>query len=145
MKTLITILIVIMLGFLGLAFYLVAGHKIATAPTPSVRASASPTSNASASPQASSSSAAIQSVSAVTVANMAFSPADITVKKGTTVAWTNQDSVTHTVTEDDGQPGPASGALANGQRYAYTYNTAGTFKYHCTIHPNMTGTVTVIE
>lgn len=81
----------------------------------------------------------------VTIADMAFSPANITVKKGTTVTWTNQDSVAHTVAENDGQDGPKSSNLANGQSYSFTYNTVGTFKYHCTIHPNMTGTVTVTE
>jgi len=81
----------------------------------------------------------------VAIADMAFSPATITVKKGTTVTWTNQDSVAHTVTENDGQDGPKSSNLANGQSYSFTYNTVGTFKYHCTIHPNMTGTVTVTE
>jgi plastocyanin len=76
---------------------------------------------------------------------MAFSPADITVKKGTTVTWTNQDSVAHTVVETDGQDGPKSNDLNNGQSYTFTYNTVGAFKYHCSIHPMMTGTVTVTE
>lgn len=83
--------------------------------------------------------------SSVTIDNFAFSPASITVKKGTTVTWTNKDSATHTVTENDGQNGPDSGDLANSKSYSFTYNTAGTFKYHCSIHPDMLGTVTVTE
>ena len=82
---------------------------------------------------------------AVTIANFAFSPADITVKKGTTVTWTNKDSTTHTVTESDGQKGPDNTGLESGKTYSFTYDTVGTFKYHCTIHPSMTGTVTVTE
>lgn len=83
--------------------------------------------------------------SSVTISNFAFSPASISVKKGTTVTWTNKDAVAHTVTETDGQDGPKSDSLGQGQTYSFTYNTVGTFKYHCSIHPNMTGTVTVIE
>lgn len=81
----------------------------------------------------------------VVIENFAFSPSSITVKKGTTVSWTNKDSATHTVTENDGQTGPNSGDLATGKSYSFTYNTVGTFKYHCSIHPNMVGTVTVTE
>jgi plastocyanin len=83
--------------------------------------------------------------SSVTIDNFAFAPASITVKKGTTVTWTNKDSATHTVTESDGQDGPDSGDLAHGKSYSFTYDTAGTFKYHCAIHPDMLGTVIVTE
>lgn len=85
------------------------------------------------------------STNSVTIENFAFSPANITVKKGTTVTWTNKDGATHDVTENDGQTGPNSGPLANGKSYSFTYTTAGTFKYHCSIHPDMTGIVTVTE
>lgn len=81
----------------------------------------------------------------VSIKDFAFSPADITVKKGTTVTWTNKDSATHTVTENDGQAGPDSGDLATGKTYSFTYGTVGTFKYHCSIHTGMIGTVTVTE
>lgn len=81
----------------------------------------------------------------VSIKDFAFSPADITVKGGTTVTWTNNDSTTHTVTETDGQTGPNSGNLEPGKSYTFTYATAGTFKYHCSIHSSMTGTVTVTQ
>jgi len=86
-----------------------------------------------------------QATSSVTIEDFAFSPANITVKKGTTVTWTNKDSAAHTVTETDSQTGPDSGDLATGKSYSFTYDTAGTFKYHCSIHPSMLGTVTVTE
>jgi plastocyanin len=85
------------------------------------------------------------SSNSVTIQNMAFTPADITVKKGTTVTWTNQDSVTHTVQETDSQKGPNSENLENGEKYSFTFDETGTFHYHCSIHPDMTGTVTVTE
>lgn len=83
--------------------------------------------------------------SSVTIQNFAFAPANITVKKGTTVTWTNKDSAAHTVTETDSQAGPDSGDLNTGKSYSFTYTAVGTFKYHCAIHPDMVGTVTVTE
>jgi plastocyanin len=76
---------------------------------------------------------------------MAFSPNSITVKKGTTVTWTNNDSTTHTVQETDGKSGPKSDNIAPGGTYTFTFVAAGSFAYHCSIHPSMTGTVTVTE
>lgn len=74
----------------------------------------------------------------------AFSPNPITVGTGTTVTWTNNDSnVAHTSTADGGSWD--SGALAPGTSFSHTFNTVGTFSYHCRIHPNMVGTVSVIE
>ena len=78
----------------------------------------------------------------VAIQNFAYSPATVTVKVGTTVTWTNNDSVAHTVTADSGA-GPDSGSLARGETYQFTYQTAGTFTYHCTPHPYMKGTVVV--
>lgn len=80
---------------------------------------------------------------AVTIQNYAFSPANITVKAGTTVTWTNKDSVAHTVTETDGQIGPNSGDVTPNATYTFTFAKAGTYHYHCSIHTEMVGTVTV--
>lgn len=85
------------------------------------------------------------STDSVTIQNFAFLPGDITVKKGTTVTWTNKDSTTHTVSETDGKQGPNSGDLSSGDKYSFTFNDTGTFKYRCDIHPNMLGTVTVTD
>lgn len=81
----------------------------------------------------------------VEITNFMFSPASITVKKGTTVTWTNKDSAAHTVTESDSQTGPSSDSLATGKSYSFTYTSAGTFKYKCNFHPDMQGTVVVTE
>jgi plastocyanin len=81
----------------------------------------------------------------VTISDFAFSPADIAVKKGDTVTWTNNDAAAHNVAETDGRDGPKSGNLNKGESYSFTFNDVGTFKYNCSIHPQMTGTVTVAE
>ena len=84
-------------------------------------------------------------VNTVKIVDMAFSPQNITVKRGTKVTWTNNDTVAHDVTETDSKDGPKSGTLNTGESYSFTFDTVGTFKYHCSIHPSMTGTVTVTE
>lgn len=79
---------------------------------------------------------------AVSISNFAFMPQNITINPGMTVTWTNNDSVTHTVTADNGMFN--SGNLAPGQSFSFTFPSTGTFTYHCSIHPSMTGTVTVL-
>jgi plastocyanin len=81
---------------------------------------------------------------AVAIKDFAFSPANITVKAGSTVTWTNQDSTTHTVTADtSSSDAPDSGNIAPGKSYSFTFQKAGTYMYHCALHPNMVGMVTV--
>lgn len=77
----------------------------------------------------------------VTISNYSFGPTTLTVKVGTTVKWTNQDTVAHTVTSDGGVFD--SGNLPQGQSFSYTFATVGTFPYHCTYHAMMTGTIVV--
>jgi amicyanin len=82
--------------------------------------------------------------SAVTINNFAFSPGAITVKAGTTVTWTNDDNVPHQIVADAAdQPDFKSDVLYTGQAYNYTFTKAGTFGYHCQIHPSMKATVIV--
>jgi len=77
----------------------------------------------------------------VTVADMAFSPATVTVGLGQSVIWTFEDPVAHTTTSDQGFWD--SGTKAGGATYARTFTSAGTFAYHCTIHTMMRGSVKV--
>ena len=79
--------------------------------------------------------------SGVTIANFAFDPATVTIQVGDVVTWTNQDSVAHTATADDGSFD--TGQLANGAFETVPFNTAGTFAYVCSIHAQMTGTIVV--
>ena len=77
----------------------------------------------------------------VFIQGMAFNPATIAVTAGTTITWTNKDAVAHTVTSN-----PAlfnSGSIASNGTFSYTFATAGTFSYYCTIHPTMTASVKV--
>jgi plastocyanin len=78
---------------------------------------------------------------AVDITNFAFSPATITVKAGSTVVWTNVDSIQHDITFDGGDI--ASDDLNHNDTFSHTFPTAGTFHYICSIHPFMHGTVIV--
>ena len=79
--------------------------------------------------------------SVVNIVNFAFSPGTLTIKAGTTVTWTNNDSTTHTVTLDDGSCD--AGQVKAGSTGSLTFGVAGTYPYHCAIHPTMKGTVVV--
>lgn len=76
---------------------------------------------------------------AVDIQNFAFSPASLTVKKGTTVVWTNNDSAPHQIKSATFN----SDRLGKGQTFSFTFNDAGTFEYLCAIHPSMTGKIIV--
>ena len=78
---------------------------------------------------------------AVHIKNLAFSPATITVKAGSTVVWTNDDAIQHDVTFDGGSI--ASSVLNHSDTFSHTFPTAGTYHYICSIHPFMHGTVIV--
>ncbi len=59
------------------------------------------------------------------------------------VTWTNNDSPTHTVTGDNGGDPGNSPNIPSGGTFSYLFDTPGTYTYHCSIHPSMTGTVIV--
>jgi plastocyanin len=77
----------------------------------------------------------------VSIKNFAFDPPNTTVSAGTTVTWVNDDQVPHTATANDGAFD--SGTLQPGQSYSFAFDKPGTYAYHCNIHPDMTGTITV--
>lgn len=79
---------------------------------------------------------------AVTVQGFAFNPGTITVNMGDSITWTNNDSVPHTATSDTDSVFDVA-LPASGGSGSYTFATAGTFTYHCTIHAQMKGTVVV--
>ena len=82
-----------------------------------------------------------QKVVRVTIQNFAFQPAKLVVSPGTRIVWTNKDSDPHTVTSDKGVW--SSEALDTGSQFARVFGKAGTFPYHCSIHPFMHGTIVV--
>jgi plastocyanin len=70
-----------------------------------------------------------------------FEPTDALVEPGTTLMWVNHGQEQHTVTADDGQFD--SGVLNPGDSFLTTVEGSGTLTYHCTLHPEMTGSITV--
>ena len=77
---------------------------------------------------------------AITIKDFAFSPANLTVKSGTIVTWTNEDSMSHLISSHGNFE---SNTLNKGASYNYTFKTIGTYPYICTIHPSMKGTIVV--
>lgn len=80
-----------------------------------------------------------QKITEITIQNFAFVPNTITVKKGSSVRWTNKDTAPHTVTGEKAK----SGNLEQNQSFVQTFNTDGSYTYSCSIHPSMKGTITV--
>ncbi len=74
--------------------------------------------------------------------NIEYVPKQATVKVGQKIAWTNGDSVAHTVTAKSGGDFD-SGTLNPGDDFSFTPTKAGTINYFCEIHPNQTGKITV--
>jgi plastocyanin len=77
----------------------------------------------------------------VTIDNFSFTPANLSVPVGTTVTWTNQDDMVHTVTSST--RAFSSTGLETGQAFSYAFTTPGTYTYFCSFHPKMTATVIV--
>ncbi|MDB5655733.1 MAG: blue (type 1) copper domain [Tardiphaga sp.] len=76
----------------------------------------------------------------VSIDNFTFSPAQLTVKVGTTVTWKNQDDIPHTVVSAGKFK---SKALDTDDSYSFTFTTAGDYGYFCSLHPHMTGVIKV--
>ena len=84
---------------------------------------------------------AFAATSAVNIQNSAFAPPTTTIKVGDTVTWTNRDAFSHTSTSDTGAWN--TGVITAGTSGSFTFTSAGTFAYHCSIHSFMKGTVIV--
>ena len=80
-------------------------------------------------------------INEVFIQGMAFDPGTITVAANTTITWTNKDGVSHTVTSNTGLFD--SGTINPNKTFSHLFVTAGSYPYHCTIHPSMTATVNV--
>lgn len=75
----------------------------------------------------------------VTIQNFLFNPATLTVKQGTKVTWTNQDSAPHRIKSDTFN----SSDLNQGDKFEFTFDKKGSFDYVCGIHPSMLGKIIV--
>ena len=76
----------------------------------------------------------------MTIDNFAFSPPTLNAKAGQKVTWTNKQDVAHTVTANGGA---FDHPMPSGATFSFTFTKAGTFAYHCTIHPSMQATIVV--
>ena len=90
---------------------------------------------------AASQSAFAQDHGDVTIVDFAFEPATLDVSAGATVSWTNTGQVVHTVTADNSAFN--SGEMSPGATVTGAFDTPGTYTYHCSIHPDMAGTLIV--
>lgn len=111
------------------------GNATKSTNTPAAGVAASPTASAAQAPATS---------NTVIIQNFAFAPASLTVKAGTKVTWTNNDSTVHDVTSTDGPAVDAattstfsSGTLNQGDSFSFTFSKPGTYYYECTIHAAM--------
>jgi plastocyanin len=77
----------------------------------------------------------------VSVDNFSFAPATATVRVGSTITWTNRDDIPHTVVSTDRKF--KSPVLDTGEQFSHRFDTPGTYKYFCSIHPRMTGQIVV--
>ena len=77
---------------------------------------------------------------AVKIGNFTFGPQELRVKAGTTVTWTNEDDMPHTVVSPNNF---RSKVLDSDGTFSFTFTTPGAFKYFCSLHPHMTGTIVV--
>ena len=76
----------------------------------------------------------------VHIDNFTFQPAQLTVKVGTTVTWKNRDDIPHTVVSAGKF---RSKTLDTDDSFTFTFTAAGDYKYFCSLHPHMTGTIKV--
>ncbi|KXU90206.1 hypothetical protein CR51_32965 [Caballeronia megalochromosomata] len=84
---------------------------------------------------------ALANAPTISIDNFAFSQPTITVPAGTKVTWVNHDDMLHTVT-DEGKSFK-SDPLDSGESFSHVFDKPGTYKYFCSLHPHMTGTVVV--
>ena len=76
----------------------------------------------------------------ITIDNFTFTPAELTVKVGTTVTWTNHDDIPHTIVSAGKF---RSKTLDTDNSFSFTFTAAGDYKYFCSLHPHMTGMIKV--
>jgi plastocyanin len=77
----------------------------------------------------------------VSIAGFAFDPGTARARVGDAIAWTNSDGAPHTVTLDDGECTTPS--IGRGETAFLGFSVPGTYRYHCRIHPDMTGRIEI--
>lgn len=80
-----------------------------------------------------------QQAPAVSIENFSFKPQALTIKAGTTVTWTNNDTVVHNIKSAEF----SSPDMKQGDTFQHKFDKAGTYDYNCGVHPTMTGKIIV--
>jgi plastocyanin len=117
-----------------------------TTPTPTSGSTPTPTTGGSTATATTTGSGNAVTITTDSSGSFAFSPATLTVTVGTTVTWTNMTQAPHTVTSDDGKTfdsGSSNPVSPSGGTFSFTFTKAGTFTYHCQIHPFMKAIIIV--
>lgn len=78
----------------------------------------------------------------ITISNFAFNPKAVTINKGDTITWINNDFIPHQLASNS-LSALHSDIMNDKQTYSFTFNESGTFDYHCVIHPMMKGSISV--
>jgi plastocyanin len=86
---------------------------------------------------------AVDAARTVSISNFTFAPTALTVRAGQELTWVNEDDAPHTVVGSDPGSPLKSPALDTGDRYSVTLARAGTYRYFCSLHPHMTGSINV--
>jgi plastocyanin len=129
----------------GAVLLLAACSSSAATTAPSAAAPTAEASTAASAPAAGGGAVCAESAGAgqvaVAIKDFAFGPADITAKVGQVITFTNNDSAPHTATLNDGSC--STGTISPGTSDGLMFSVAGTYPFHCRIHTNMKGTITV--
>jgi len=130
------ILIIILVAAAAIAAYFIFRGGYSQAPQNQTPANntGTPAGNGQLTPPASQGTTA-----AVSIANFSFQPPSLTIKTGTTVIWTSDDSAPHQIKSSTFN----SVALSKGQSFSFTFANPGTYNYSCSIHPSMKGQIIV--
>lgn len=118
-----------------------SGYSSPSPSSPSPTPSPAPAPSPSPAPSGSAAAAISIPTNARALGTGAFVPNPATVAQGTVVTWSNTDSANHDIVSDTGVWD--SGRLATGDNFRFTFAARGTYPYHCSIHPGMTGTIVV--
>lgn len=133
------------LVLVGIGAYYAVWNKSSSqpaAPAPQTETTSVPSSPSTVIPAVPVSKTPAPQTATVEIKNFAFNLATLTIKAGTKVMWTNNDGAPHTITSNTGNL-LNSDTLAPGQSFSFTFTSAGTVAYHCSIHPGMQGKIIV--
>jgi len=117
------------------------GTTTTSTPTATLQPTATPTSQPSPTPTLTSKVVTAKIIETNGV--YSFQPGTLSIKAGTQVEWLNTSDAAHTVTSDTAGVFGSPGNLTQNQTFKFTFTSAGTFPYHCNIHPYMKATITV--